>query len=143
MSTWDKYESACKRHAPALKTFVQNVAACFGVNAQEDTGENYGYGFRVTHDGVTVYLDCQLWDAGAFGDAEPGELGNWHLSACFEGGEIIIGYSPENYTPECWVDYDGPRLGERLATVAAQATEIALRLGEAIEERAGEKESAS
>lgn len=105
--TWAEYESAYQAIRPKMKAFMDALAAAFGTTADEDTcGEDYGYMAVFTHNGIKYGADLQLWDAGTSnGDAEPGEMGNLHMSVCRDGGLVVIGWAPYNYTDECWVPY--------------------------------------
>lgn len=136
--TWDKYEAAYAAIKGDMLTFMTLVAAPFGVEVDEDTMvEDYGFRFALGKRDIGVEL--QLWDSHeASGDFEAGERGNLHLSATYNGGQIIISFAPKNYTKECWVDYaDVAEFKARLAEMMCEIDSVVAALREARAKGAG------
>jgi hypothetical protein len=105
--TWAAYYNAYATLREPMQAFMSALAAEFGATADEDVnGDDYGYRTTFTCNGIRYGAELQLWDAGtSSGDAEPGEMGNLHLSVCRDGGQIVIAWAPHNYSDECWVPY--------------------------------------
>lgn len=137
MATWDEYEALYKHLSPRMRAFAEKIAEPFKGTVEESNADDYGYLVSIeAANGVKIGLSFDLRDAGAFGDAEDGEKGNFFLSAVYWGGQIIIGYAPHNYTDECWVSYtDTAEFESRLSDIEAQAGQVVVAIQEAIEEK--------
>ena len=104
--TWTAYERAYRELSPAIGAFMQALAGEFGATADEDCyQESYGWQASFMHGGIRYHAELRLNDASDYGDDEPGEQGNLYLSVIRDGGQIVIGWAPFNYTDECWVPY--------------------------------------
>lgn len=106
-STWDAYETAYRTLRFSIRAFMDALADEFDAEAYEDTSQDdYGYACRLTCNGITYFADLRLIDASGAGDeVEPGRSGNLFLSVIRDGGQIVIGWAPENYSDQCWVPY--------------------------------------
>lgn len=141
--TIDNIEHAFAKFGPRLKTFLEGVRE--RVNDTGITGgdiweldDEFGYELCWPALGVRLFLT----DAAEYGDAEEGEeelLVGVMIEAIADGGEIIISFSPYNYTPSVWVDLRMAgavdELERRIGLIqegeAETATEILPRLREA------------
>lgn len=104
---WTAYYSAFAAIKPKMKAFTEAIASQFDATVEEDdNSEDVGFVTSFDVAGIKYYLEFQLWDAGtSSGDAEPGECGAVRLSVCREGGQIVVGWSPYNYTEKVWIPY--------------------------------------
>ena len=106
-ANWDAYVRRWEAMKDRMEKFIQTIAEPFEkVEVWEDNVEDYGWHVSIEReDGNKLDLDLSIWDSGDADDGVYGVHGNFHCGLVEEGGLIVGGCIPHNYSDRVWVDY--------------------------------------
>jgi|SRR5581483_11367754 len=115
---WTAYWRQVERQKPEMIKAMTDLARRLGIDADDvwtDDNDDFSVSFLVERPKPWVEdtedyenrLDVRfsIWDSGDADDGIYGKHGNFILDIVEEGGAIVGGFSPENYTERVWVDY--------------------------------------
>lgn len=112
---WSAHERQVLRCKPGMLAVMRGLARAVGCR-QHIEGWDDDSGYRVefvvfrpgnNHLGKdTLGISLSICDSGDADDGLYGVHGNFMLDIIEEGGRIVGGCVPNNYTDECWVNYD-------------------------------------
>ncbi len=128
-----------------LKRALQVMAdAGLGGDVWEQT-DDYGWELAGEFGGVKFDVHAEFSDAYAFGDEEEaGHSANVNVHACTEGGHVLPGFTPYNYTPDVWCDLrteeGSTELADRLAGFEGLAGDLAEAIMDALRKEHGAHE---
>jgi hypothetical protein len=110
---WTAYERQVARQKPEMLKAMAELAARFGVVTWDDDCDDFNVSFLVERpkpwagEDYKNRLDVKfsIWDSGDADDGIYGQHGNFVLDIVEEGGRIVGGITPYNYSDDVWVDY--------------------------------------
>lgn len=115
--TWANYERRWRVLSPRMKAYLDKLAAQFpGSEVWENNGDDYSWNLLVKRpDGNVLDVSFELLDAGSSGDHAAGVRGALAIHLVEEGGLIVGGLTPHNYSDQLWIPYlDATRFDDRL-----------------------------
>lgn len=116
-----------------LKAFLERVneLGAFGGEVCEEADD---YGWELLCD--TWHATATFSDAYEYGDAEePGQEANVTVFCCAQGGQILPGFVPYNYTSDVWCDLRNAEGQEELLTRLDALEDCAEEMVTAVKER--------
>lgn len=125
MADWTAFDHRCKAMAGRMEGFIQKIAGHYNVEVWEDDVEDYGWSCSIPGKGKSLDVRLEIWDSGDADDGIYGVHGNLNLSVVEEGGLVVGGYIPYNYSPNVWVDYsDSKEWEKRLAIIEGLFSDV-------------------